>query len=758
MLSLGVPSRWTESSGKLRGLIGLLAAVLAAAACTATASAQSGLPVVSSGQRPGPEILYAPPATAPQLTNAPGSGWKAPPILVSGAHEYRSGEYIYQGFLFDDHGAAGVPDPAGADSGYLNSFLFAVTAGTLTYPTGPGYDNNAADLLEFRVRPTATATDFRITLNTLENPALVGFTVAIGGQPGTEYAWPDEAGVKSPAQLFLTVHGTTATLTDAATGTALKPAPTVQVDLTRRQFEVSVPHTAWDPGANTVRLAAGVGLWDTTNDHYLVPAATASATAPGGGAPDHEALFDLAFRGSEPFPNWKLMGLSWTTGDAAVMEHATPCFWRECQQAEALAKGDVSPFYADVNFGMLRRHVTDTSGVPRSGDIDRIFASHFSYGQGVNFANPCGRFPTSCHGMFVGNLQPYGIYVPPGPVPKQGFGLVLLLHAATANYNEYMGSRNQTEFADRGQGAIVLTPMSRDPEGDYTDATEADVFEAWADLARHYRLDPSFTDISGYSMGGGGTYKLLERWPDLFARGVAAAAAPMDGGSQSQNMASLRDDPIMTWVSSADEGTPIVEQQPLITDLESYGLRFTFDQFLTGDHLTLATNDQYAPAAAFLGTGTVDLNPPRVTYIVDPASDYPADGTVANHAYWLSGLSLASASTALGTIDAKSYGFPVGEPAVNSPTTTPGLLTGGYHGPMPYVQTSETWADPAPATPTDRLDITTTNIGTVTIDLARARLDCHTTIHVTSDTPLKVSLPQCGTVLDLPAGTSVSEA
>ena len=50
---------------------------------------------------------------------------------------------------------------------------------------------------------------------------------------------------------------------------------------------------------------------------------------------------------------------------------------------------------------------------------------------------------------------------------------------------------------------------------------EADVFEAWADLARHYRLDPGATAISGYSMGGGGTFKLAQRWPDLFARGDA---------------------------------------------------------------------------------------------------------------------------------------------------------------------------------------------------------------------------------------------
>lgn len=735
-----------------RRLAGALGVACLLTALSPASGLASSLPTVTSGARPGPSILYAPPATAPQLTNAPGSGWKAPPILISGAHEYDDGEYVYQGYLFDDHGAAGVPDP---NSGYLNSFLFAAAAGTLTYPTGPGYDNNAADLLEFRVRPDETATDFRVTLNTLENPTLVGFTIAIGGDPPTEYAWPNDAGVKSPAQLFLTVHGTTAVLTDAATGTVITPAPTVQVDLPRRQFEVSVPHAAWDPRAQTVRLAAGVGLWDGANGHYLVPGATATATTPGGAAPSRAALFDLAFRGNEPFPDWQLMGLTWTMGDSAAMEKVTPCFWRECDQAQALAAGDVSSFYADVDFGKLLSRQTDTTGIPQSGAMDRIFASHFSWGQGVNFSNPCGRFPTSCHGMFIGNLQPYAVYVPPGPVPKQGFGLVLLLHAATANYNEYMGTRNQTELADRGQGVIVLTPMARDPEGDYTDATEADVFEAWADVARNYPLDPAFTDISGYSMGGGGTYKLLERWPDLFARGFGAAAAPMDDGTQGQSMASLRDDPILTWISSGDEGTTIDQQEQSISSLESHGLRFTFDQFPGGDHLTLATNDEYGPAAAFLGTATTDLNPSHVTYVVDPADDFPDTGVVGDHAYWLSGLTVRSSGAgALGQVDAHSDAFGTADPAVNSPTTSPGLLTGGYHGPMPYVQSQETWGEPATSVPVDRLQLTATNIATATIDAARAKLDCHATLQLDTDGPITITIPGCDRTIQAGAGES----
>src|SRR5439155_9593603 len=112
---------------------------------------------------------------------------------------------------------------AGGDS-------FSAPDGTYDYPSGPGYDENAADLVELRVKPQTTATAFRITLNTLEDPSLVATAIAIGGTEGVSHPFPFGANVSAPAQLFLTVHGETATLTDAATGAVVAgPPPTVTV-------------------------------------------------------------------------------------------------------------------------------------------------------------------------------------------------------------------------------------------------------------------------------------------------------------------------------------------------------------------------------------------------------------------------------------------------------------------------------------------------------------------------------------------------
>ena len=45
-------------------------------------------------------------------------------------------------------------------------------------------------------------------------------------------------------------------------------------------------------------------------------------------------------------------------------------------------------------------------------------------------------------------------------------------------------------------------------------------------MASRYQLDPEYTDIAGYSMGGYSTYKLAVEYPDLFARAQPTVGPP----------------------------------------------------------------------------------------------------------------------------------------------------------------------------------------------------------------------------------------
>ena len=110
MGSLATPSRAS------RGAWALVLVIACALVMPAGVQARRSKPFPSlpaqegTAPAPGPEVLYEPLAGAPQLENAPGSVWRASPILISGASAYRHGEFLYQGYLYDDHGAKEVPD------------------------------------------------------------------------------------------------------------------------------------------------------------------------------------------------------------------------------------------------------------------------------------------------------------------------------------------------------------------------------------------------------------------------------------------------------------------------------------------------------------------------------------------------------------------------------------------------------------------------------------------------------------------------
>ncbi len=721
-------------------LVTLLTAGVAAAGSSSAAAPASGLPVVASGHRPGPDVLYQPAADAPQLQNT--GPWKAAPVLVSGATSYRDGEWLYQDYLYDDHGATGTKDPE--DPYGASGHLYSPAGGSFTYPTDAAYAHNAADLVELRVRPLPTATAFRVTLNTLQDASRSAFTVALGSGPST--AWPHGAGVSSPSALFLTWHGRTADLVDAS-GRTLAPAPRVAVDLPRRQVTVTVPHAAWDPGSSTVRTTVGTGLWDADAGSYLAPApGAATATTPGGGTPQGVAVVNVGPRLAEPKPVFVGSNMADTAAAGVV---AAP-WWRERQQSAQLSLGDVSPFSSDVDFGKLRKRVRDDRGVPATGAIDRILASRYSYGQGLDPDKVCFDLAAGfaagarCVGRFVGQLQPYAVYVPAKPRPARGFGLTLALHSLSANYNQYTGSRYQRQLADRGAGTIVVTPGGRGPDGFYAGIAEADTFETWADVARHYRLDPEHTTVSGYSMGGFGTYRMLARWPDLFSRGFSVVGAP---GSVADQLPSLRNTPLLLWNAAEDELVNLRTSEDAVAANTAAGIRFEEDKFLTADHLTLAANDEYAPGAAFLGTGPVDRDPFHVTYVVDPAEDNATAKSVGDHAYWVSGLRTRKAGT--GQVDAVSRARGAADPLVQPVATSGGALTGGELPALPYVSRTQAWGPGNRTTKADRLELTLENLRTVTIDVERAGLTCRTAVTAKTDGPVEVVLAGCGRTLRL---------
>jgi hypothetical protein len=239
-------------------------------------------------------------------------------------------------------------------------------------------------------------------------------------------------------------------------------------------------------------------------------------------------------------------------------------------------------------------------------------------------------------------------------------------------------------------------------------------------------------------MGGFGTFRMLARWPDLFGRGMSTVGAP---GSVADQLASLRNTPIMTWNAAADELVNAQTSERMVADMTAAGIRFIHDFFPASDHLTLSTNDEYGAAAAFLGEHRANRSPPHVTYVVDPNEDSTAAGAIGDHAYWVSGLRVRdSKASPRGTIDARSAAFGEGDPEPLPIETSNGTVEGGAHGPMAYQRRERRWGAAPPLARTSKLYVRATNIASATFDGTRARVGCAPKLYLQSDGPLELGV------------------
>ena len=730
----------------------------------------------SSPPRPGPDALYGTNPTPPQLEN--GEGWDADPLLVSGHDAYRDGEYLYQDYVYDDHGAdtrhftAG--SPANADS--LGGILSQPT-GDFHYPNdGERYSYNGADLLEFRARPTADGVTYRITLNTMLEPdaAAVAIGIDTGGSDGrTDWGYGlGELGASVDHRLV--TWGTGAELD----GDPLED-DRVTVDVRRNQIEVEVP---LDPEDETWRHYCVTGLWNAEEGGFRQVAVSPDEDTPGGlkrDSQDVPPVFNVGFRFEEPYDRHvgpldigrglfdaldvtgighNLLDLVWDRS-ARVLGEGN---WREHAQSLALADRDISQFHADIDFERLREGTTDDASF-EAGFHSLLYPSRYYLGEGVD----------PDHDVLEGRIQPYNVYVPENleePAP-----MVLLLHSLGGAYTQYaVYMPNLVKQLAEAQGAVVLMPQARGPGRWYKREAELDIFEAWRDLETRVDIDRSRVTISGYSMGGFGTCMLAAQCPDLFGRGFSVVGPPSEdpiegltggllkapskltndlfggeGGGDVLNVFAqdpesaleitdnLRHVPMLIWNTVGDPLVPVLSPENYARKLRRHGYRYQFDVFPVATHLSLGIRDQWDRAPEFIARGKVIRNPRRVTYRQVPELDHPEVGLVHDGAYWVSDIVTQDGEDA-GLVDALSLADGYGDPNLRR-------FRRVGQTPQRHLSRGLQWEQPdidQRRGPENALEVTLEGVAEATLWVEEAGLDTDTelTLRIDSDSEATLTL------------------
>ncbi|QGQ24674.1 prolyl oligopeptidase family serine peptidase [Gimesia benthica] len=92
------------------------------------------------------------------------------------------------------------------------------------------------------------------------------------------------------------------------------------------------------------------------------------------------------------------------------------------------------------------------------------------------------------------------------------------------------------------------------------------IYHMILDVSTKHAIDPKRIYITGYSMGGYGTWSMIARYPELFA-----AASPICGGGDPNNVSEYTSLPLWVVHGDADHSVPVTESRKMIDALRKVG-------------------------------------------------------------------------------------------------------------------------------------------------------------------------------------------
>jgi hypothetical protein len=689
----------------------------------------------------------------------------------------QGGATLWTDFLYDDYGAADDPS---TQTGYSS---LAAAHGSFSYPSG--VEGDAADIFRAAVGLTRSDTWWRVDWSTLPDPSkpIAEWTMSPGGPHAAAGAtrWPANAGIttSSGIEYALLVSAKKAVLLDAATGRAIGTyVPTVVPG--PNSFIVKIPRLVLPvSGIWKVQLAGGLADAHSPSPAFATVGSSEGGYRGAGGA----NVYNITFRQAQaqeaaqvcpayPFEPSELNALENGLDDTAKTTAGVPTVectnsWMENDQANTLlgAAPDVAKYSRQISWSQLAAHRA-VAAPNLHGYSNRWYTTPLnlsSYGSGINPPSGTYTAPT-----YLGRYQPYAVEVPAGydfahPTPTP---LTWILHSLDDNLNQY-GTLDPTQVAeecDQRQSICATTEGFSEGQWYFAEA-EVDFWDVWRQLAGAYDLDPDATTLTGYSMGGWGSYKLAEEYPDLFGQamplegpvicglrgygqvqGYAGGTQCTSDGDSTPLLVNLKWIPYVMTCGVADELVPYTGCNANADALRSMTpTPYRVDEFTESeDHLVYATQNDFSPPDSRLDRPAADRmwNPGSFTYAFYPDLDSgpsgidgagPAAEIGPTRDYWVSGL--AGRVTSPGTLARVT----ASSAAIPAPVITASETTGAGTGPTGYVEEKETWVTGAAPARHESASLQLTDVATATVDTMAAELTCGT-LTVATDGPTALTL------------------
>ena len=168
--------------------------------------------------------------------------------------------------------------------------------------------------------------------------------------------------------------------------------------------------------------------------------------------------------------------------------------------------------------------------------------------------------------------QFYLLRLPRAWDPEKAYPVIIFLHG-TGNPHPLAfiaGTLGEMLPEDAGREYIRVMPWGRGNKG-YEGYAGQDVYDSLDDCRRRVLTDENRTYLTGFSMGGGGTWALGLTRPDLWAALAICAGGTWYMPPGSGLGANLANTPVIIWHGDSDGAVPVTEAYAMQRELQAGG-------------------------------------------------------------------------------------------------------------------------------------------------------------------------------------------
>jgi poly(3-hydroxybutyrate) depolymerase len=200
----------------------------------------------------------------------------------------------------------------------------------------------------------------------------------------------------------------------------------------------------------------------------------------------------------------------------------------------------------------------------------------------------------------AGKEMEYAQFVPSNYDKSKKYPLMIALHGLGSNPQQILHYRGLTDLAEK-HGYVVAAPMGYNSSGWYgarpitkpkegdpknlAELSEKDVMNVLDVVKKDYSIDPDRVYLMGHSMGGGGTWHLAVKNPDLWA--ALAPIAPATS-RPATDLEKIKHVPVILVQGDEDKLVPVAQARRWAAEMKKLEMTYDYVEVKGGNHIDVA--------------------------------------------------------------------------------------------------------------------------------------------------------------------------